>query len=111
MAEFIASFKLSDSVLAILTVLAAFVSLFALLVGLFHMHRLKKVIDRVNVQTYELEKIISDLETHNVEPFPDNFKDIGILLSHCYRNTFVFGHKKRLEMFTDVVGYGILYKS
>lgn len=60
-------------------------------------------------QTKKLENIIVNLETRHIEPFPDNFDIINGLLSYCEQNTPTFG-RKRIEIFTDFAGYGILSK-
>ena len=71
--------------------------------------RAAEMTSHLNEQTKKMENIIVNLETRHVEPFPDNFDSIDNLLSYCEQSTPTFG-RKRIEIFTDVVGYGILSK-
>jgi hypothetical protein len=72
--------------------------------------RSDKMILHLSKQAEEMEKIIDNLETRHIEPFPNNFNFIDNLLSYCEQKETDFG-RKRIEIFTDVAGYGILSKN
>jgi len=77
---------------------------------------LQEQAESIKIQTHKMEetneqtkKIMLNLETRHINPFPDNFDDIDSLLSYCQQDAPDFC-RKRIEIFTDFAGYGILSK-